>query len=296
MPSIVIFMKVFFRLLGAVLLGFLSGCAGNRPLSLGERIGICGNPADAELMKEAGVAYVETNVSGFLIPESGEEDFAANRAVAGACALPIYSANGFFPGDLKIVGPEADMERALRYSETALRRASEIGIKCLVLGSGRSRTVPDGFDHAEAEEQFLSLLKGIAPFAEKYDITIVIEPLRSEETNLINTVCEGAEMARRSGSDHICVLADFYHMLQNGESPESLIRCRDRLRHCHIAEKDRRTPPGVCGDDFTPFFRALREIGYEGGISIECGWSDREVELPKAINTMKEQINKINQE
>jgi len=279
-----------------VLSAFLAGCAGDPPLTLGERIGMCGNPADAEFMKSAGAAYVETNVSGFLMPESSEEEFAANRAVAAACPLPVYSANGFFPGDLKIVGPEADLERALRYSQTALRRASEIGIKCLVLGSGRSRNVPDGFDHTEAEEQFLSLLKGIAPFAEKYELTVVIEPLRIEETNLINTVCEGAEMARRSGSDRICVLADFYHMLQNGESPESLLECRDRLRHCHIAEKERRTPPGVCGDDFTPFFRVLREIGYTGSISIECGWSDRETELPEAISTMKEQINRINQE
>lgn len=260
---------------------------------LGENIGMCGNPANAAFMKASGLNYVETNVSGFLMPEKSEEEFAANRALAAACPLPIYSANGFFPGDIKLVGPEADLDRAVKYSETAIRRASEIGIKCLVLGSGRSRNIPDGFDRRKAEKQFLTLLKRIAPFAEKYGIIVAIEPLRTQETNLIQTVCEGADFARRAGSENICVLADFYHMTQNGEDPESLVQCADKLRHCHIAENERRTAPGVCGDDFTPFFKVLKKIKYSGRISIECGWGDQEQELPKAVETMREQMKTI---
>lgn len=286
-------MKMFVRFsafVSAALLGV--GCH-TAEFNLDSNIGMCGDVDNSAFMKECGLNYVETSVSGFLIPESSEEEFAANRAIAQASVLPVYSANGFFPGDLKLVGPEADLERAVKYSETAIRRASELGIKYLVLGSGRSREVPEGFDKKVASQQFLELLKRIAPFAEKYDIPIVIEPLRTQETNLINTVCEGAEMARQAGSDHICVLADFYHMLQNGEQPESLVSCKDKLRHCHIAEKEKRTPPGVKGDDFTPFFKVLKEIGYQGGLSIECVWKNQEEQLPKAVNALRNQIKAV---
>jgi len=286
-------MKLFssFTAFAAVVL--VAGCSGRYEFDLDRHIGMCGNIADSELMKEGGLDYVETNVSGFLMPERSEEEFAQNRAVAMASALPVYSANGFFPWDLKVVGPEADLDRALKYSETAFRRASEIGISCLVLGSGGSRFIPDGFDRAEAEEQFLALLKGMAPFAEKYGVTVVIEPLRRAECNFINTVCEGADLARRSGSENICVLADIYHMCQNGESPESLLSCGDKLRHCHIAENAKRTAPGVDGDDFTPFFRALKELKYRGGISMECGWINPEEQIPVAVNTLRTQIESI---
>jgi sugar phosphate isomerase/epimerase len=49
----------------------------------------------------------------------------------------------------------------------------------------------------------------------------------------------------------------------------------------------------VDGDDFTPYFKALRQIGYEGRISIECGWSDVASQLPVAFHVMKEQIQSV---
>jgi len=285
-------MNMLTRFTAALITLILCSCCGQE-FQLDQNLGMCGDVAKSVFMKESGLNYVETNVSGFLMPEKSEEEFASNRQIALNSVLPVYSANGFFPGDLKVTGPDADLQRAIKYSETAIRRASEIGIKYLVLGSGRSRNVPDGFDHDKAEEQFLAMLKGIAPIAEKYNIPIVIEPLRTQESNLINTVVEGAEMARRTGSDYICVLADFYHMLQNGETPESLLSCSDKLRHCHIAEKEKRTAPGVCGDDFTPFFKVLKDIGYQGGVSMECGWGDQEKELPLAVQTLRQQIASV---
>ena len=43
----------------------------------------------------------------------------------------------------------------------------------------------------------------------------------------------------------------------------------DVVVHIEIAEKEGRTVPGVSGDDFRPFFRVLREVNYQGAISIE---------------------------
>lgn len=64
----------------------------------------------------------------------------------------------------------------------------------------------------------------------------------------------------------------------------------DLLVHLHIAEKTKRTPPGTAGDDFTPYFRALKEIGYDGLLSIECRWDDMAGQLSRAVRTLNEQF------
>ena len=285
--------KTITSLAAAIAVMLLFGACGKKYVfELDNHIGICGM-GWAEVAGANGLDYLEAGVASFLIPESSEEEFAANRQLAATVKPPIYSANGFFPGDIKIVGPEADMERAVRYSETALRRASELGMKVLVLGSSGSRSIPEGFSREEAEEQFVGFLKAIAPAAEKYGVKVGIEPLQKDETNFINTVREGAAIARKTGSPNICVIADLFHMAREKEGPDAIIDSADKLVHCHIAECGERTAPGVAGDDFTPYFKALKDIRYTGRISIECGWNDIASQLPVAIQTMKEQINKV---
>ena len=278
--------------MAAAALFLLSSCGEKYTFDLDNHLGICG-VGRAKVAAKCGVNYLEAGVSSFLIPEKSDEEFAVNKQIADTIQPPIYSANGFFPSDIKVVGPEADLERAVKYSKTAIRRAKEIGIKVLVLGSSRSREIPEGFSREEAENQFVSLLKSIAPTAEENGVIVAIEPLQKSESNFINTVREGAAIARKTGSPNICVIADIFHMARVGEGPDGIVDSADKLVHCHIAEVEERTAPGVKGDDFTPYFKALKDIKYKGGISFECGWSDIKTQLPVAVATMKEQINKI---
>lgn len=271
-----------------------SSCGEKYTFELADRIGLCGGVGKDSLAKANGLGYIEASVTDFLIPEKSEEEFAAKREYARKSLVPIYSANGFYPGDIRLVGPDADIERAVKYANTAIRRASELGLKVLVLGSSKARSIPEGWSREQAEEQFLQLLGSMAPTAEKYDIKIAIEPLQKSETNFINTVREGAEMARRTGSDNICVLADIFHMTRVGEGPDGIIDSADKLVHCHIAENESRTAPGVKGDDFTPYFEALKAIKYTGGISMECGWGDdQQKQLPLSMEFMRQQMEQV---
>ena len=187
--------------------------------------------------------------------------------------------------------PDFDIEMAVAYTEVAMRRAAEVGIKVTVLGSGWARSYPEGFSRDEAERQFVTLLKRMGAIAKKYGVVIAIEPLRKQECNFINTVQEGYEIAKKVGSPNVKVNADIYHMMQEGESPQSLINAgRKYIANVHIAENARRTPPGTDGDDFTPYFRALKKIKYNGSISIECGWGDFAKQLKPAIQEVQRQL------
>lgn len=269
-------------------------CQGKKRNNLSERIGICTGASSAKVVKAAGGHHIELGLSSFVVADKGDADFEPRLREALDCGLPTCSTNGFFPGDIKVTGPNADHERAIRYTETALRRAQEAGIKVCVLGSAGSRNIPEGFPRQKAEEQFVELLKKIAPIAKKYDIIIAIEPLQKSESNFINTVQEGYEIARRVKHPNIGVNADIFHMLREGEGPQSLRNAgRKYIRNVHIAEKANRTAPGVDGDDFTPYFQALKDIDYRGNISIECGWSDFQAQVGPAIQEVKRQLESV---
>lgn len=257
------------------------------------RIGVCTSVANAGVLHQSGADYIEAGVRRFLVPDKPEDAFAPNLKAARECGLPVLAANGFLPGSLKSTGPDANHEGVLNFAETAFKRARRAGIKTIVFGSSGSRTVPEGFDHGKAEQQFIALLKKMGPLAGRHDVAVAVEPLRERETNFINTVPQGAKIVRAVNHPNIRLLADIFHMLRMDEPPRHIREASDLIIHVHIAEKAKRTPPGVAGDDFTGYFQALKDIGYKGLISIECGWKDLPQQLPVAVKTMRAQMAKV---
>jgi sugar phosphate isomerase/epimerase len=267
------------------------GCgSGTRAVLFSPRLGVCTSSVHAAVLKAAGCDYVEESVQGFLIPQEPESKFREKVRGLEGSPLPVLACNSFLPGSLKSVGPEARPEAIASYAETAFRRAREAGVRTVVFGSGASRAIPDGFDRAEARRQFVGLLKCLGPIARRYEVVIAIEPLNRDETNFINTVAEGAAIVREADHPSVRLLADIYHMLRENEGPDALVAAGPLLRHVHLAERERRTPPGAAGDDFTPYLRALRRIRYPGGLSLECRWDDIANELAGAIAALRAQI------
>jgi sugar phosphate isomerase/epimerase len=80
-------------------------------------------------------------------------------------------------------------------------------------------------------------------------------------------------------------------MMRDNEPASEIVKYGKYIRHCHIAEKETRSAPGTKGDDFRPYFAALKQIGYKGCVSVECGWDDFASQLAPALEYMKRQFN-----
>ncbi|MDY7108431.1 MAG: sugar phosphate isomerase/epimerase family protein [Planctomycetota bacterium] len=256
-------------------------------------IGVCTSIGNADVLRRSGAAYVEDSVRRLLIPDKPDAAFARQLDSAQACGLPVRAANGFLPGSLKCVGPQASHERVLAFAETAFRRAARVGIEVIVFGSSGARSIPDGFDRRRAELQFVALLGKMSILARRYNVTVAVEPLNRDETNFINTVEEGARLVEAVQHPNIMLVADIYHMLREDEPPAHIRAARAFIHHVHIAEQEGRTAPGVHGEDFTPYFQALGDIGFDGPISIECRWRDLAAQLPRAMTTMRDQMARV---
>ena len=200
------------------------------------------------------------------------------------------AANVLLPPTLKASGPDLDYARLDRYAATVFRRAREIGMTIIVFGSAGARMVPAGFPIATGFEQYVDLLKQFGPLAAENGVTLVVEPLNRGECNLVNTILEGAEAVRRANHGSVKLLVDLFHMLRNGESPDDIRKVGPLIRHAHLAENKDRAAPGVNGEDFRPFLRALRQTGYNERLALEPIWTDLPRQLPTALAETRKQL------
>lgn len=255
------------------------------------QLGICADPATlAGLTVPLTFDFIEGHVQNFLKPEASDAEFSFHAAALRNCARSMPAANCFLPPDLKITGPVVDYPRLDRYAATAFRRAREIGMTVIVFGSAGARGVPDGFSHAYAFEQFVDVLRQFAPLAQAQGVTVVVEPLQRGECNFINTIIEGAEIVERVAHPNVKLLVDIFHMARNGEPPDSIVQVGRHVHHVHIAENKDRAAPGVHGEDFRPFFRALKKTGYNDRLTIEVIWNDLAKQVGPAIATLRQQL------
>ncbi|MBP6828369.1 MAG: sugar phosphate isomerase/epimerase [Saprospiraceae bacterium] len=257
-------------------------------------IGISENLEHDSLLAAAGYTCIIESIGRRISPRAvSDEVFQKNVATFKNLKTPVYAFNLFIPAELKLVGPDVDEKAVLEYVETVMRRLSQTDTRMIVWGSGGARRIPEAFDRKTAEHQFVAVAKKIARIAGKYGIVIALENLNSGETNFINTVKEALHIVKKVNHPNLRLNADIYHMLKEGEAPGIIAQTRKYLVHVEIAEKDNRTAPGVAGDDFRPYLRELKKVGYHNKIVIEGRWENLAAVAAPALQYLKIQIDEV---
>ncbi len=253
-------------------------------------IGVCTSPANVPEPVE-GLAFVEPTVAEMLCPSEAEDEFLRRLTAPHPSPLPVRAVNCFLPGTLKTTGPDVNSDAVDAFVTSALQRAQRRGVSIIVFGSGGSRAVPDDWSRERATEQLLDSLQCWGPIAANHGVTIALEPLNSTECNLLNSVDETADLVYRVNHPNVRLLVDTYHMRKDGEGPDSIRRSAPLIVHVHVAERDGRGPLGTTGEDQRAYFRALKDGGYRGGVSIEAKWNDFHAQLPAAVAELRRQID-----
>jgi sugar phosphate isomerase/epimerase len=252
--------------------------------------GICTSVANAPAAKAAGWDFVEEHVQNILQGLATDSQWNGDK-VAAASPLPILAACCLVPGNLKIVGPEVDAKGLASYMANVVARAKKCGIKTLVFGSGVARRVPEGWPREKAVEQILSFSQMCAGLGAKHSVMIVIEHLNAGECNIVNSVAEGMTYVAKVNQPSFQCLADCYHWWLEKERPEDLRAALPSIKHVHVSDLEGRLPPGESGkSDFRPFFRLLKEGGYNRTISVEAlGFEDIAGKGPRVLAFLKKQ-------
>lgn len=247
------------------------------------KIGVCTGTENSELLQKNGYEYIELGLSS--IAAMSEEEFKSLRNKVDNSSLKPYAFNVLFPGTIKLTGPNVNEEEIKDYLKLALGRAKTLDGKMVVFGSGGARRYPDDFSYSEAFNQLVRFLQIAGPIAEEQDITIIIEPLRKAETNIINTAGEGLKLAKAVNHPNIRLLVDFYHMACENESPEIILEAgTEYIKHLHIANPEGRVwPINPEEAEYAEFFKCLKQINYTAGISIEGRTEDMAKDAPLSM-------------
>lgn len=199
-------------------------------------------------------------------------DKAARRRVrdeAGAAKLDLTCTTGLAPST-DVGSDDPEIRAAGRAAlASAIRAAAELGAMHLsgVLYGAWGRSEP-----ARREERWghaVDALRSVAPLARDEGVVLGIEAINRYETDLVNTAAQAAAMADDVGEPNVGVLLDAYHMnIEEKNAADAVRAIGSHLVHLHVAGNDRGVP--AAGTlDWSALFAALRDVGYDGRVTLE---------------------------
>jgi fructoselysine 3-epimerase len=134
-----------------------------------------------------------------------------------------------------------------------------------------------GTTFKQAWEWSTAALSEIADKAAKFDVTLVIEPV-SFDTNFVDKGEEAIEMMEEVNKPNVKLMFDTFHTLYRKEpSSDYIYRMGKNLRHIHISDNNR-LPPGQGRGDFISVINALKDIDFDGYLTMELGFDRRDIE------------------
>jgi sugar phosphate isomerase/epimerase len=145
----------------------------------------------------------------------------------------------------------------------------DLGGDLMVFGSPAQRRVPAGASRDQAMDWAADTFRQAAPAFANCDVCLCVEPLGPAETDFINTIDDANELIQRIDHANFAVHLDVKAMSTEALPVPDLIRRHGgQAGHFHANDANRRGP-GFGSTDFVPIFKALKESGYKGWVSVE---------------------------
>lgn len=182
---------------------------------------------------------------------------------------------------LYLTSPEAATRtRTADYLCALVDFCADLGGQSIVVGSPKQRSLLPGVSDEQAWTWATEVFRASVQLAGHRGITICLEPLPLEDTDFINTAADAIRFTRRLPSPNFKVILDVRAMSHETKPVPQIIReSRGEFAYVHANDKNLKGP-GFGAVDFMPIAAALKEVGYDGMVSVEVFNFD---EGPEAI-------------
>jgi sugar phosphate isomerase/epimerase len=176
-------------------------------------------------------------------------------------------------GGLLAADPEA-RKAGVEATKQGLRLAARlgaIGSICVPIRRPEMEPPPPPKTLYELQEEILiEELREIAPVAESEGVMLILEPLNRYESQFIQRLDQAYKVCAAVGSPNIRFMADFFHMnIEEVDMGKAIEATAEYLGYVHLADSHR-YQPGSGHLDFGPGLAALKRIGYDGFMTLEC--------------------------
>lgn len=160
-------------------------------------------------------------------------------------------------------------DRTVQYLRDLVDFCGDVGGKVMIFGSPKQRNILDDVTPEAAFAFTVEAFSHVMLDCERRGVTICMEQLSPKETNFCNTVEETVRLIDTVDHPNFQLLLDTKAMEFEAEDRPALIRRYAKyLRHYH-ANDPNLNGPGWGDVEFGPVFEALKDIDYDGYVSVE---------------------------
>lgn len=203
---------------------------------------------------------------------SGEPDIYDTKHVKGLlddAGLRCWGAVTLMLGERNMVAKdEAARAASVQYVKDCITMVKELeGHEITVVPGTVGKIVPD----APPEDEWQWAVEGmteVMEHARKEGVKPAIEPINRFETYFITRADQALALAEAAGPDCGVCLDAFHINIEEVDWRESIRKVGDRLTDFHVADNNR-MPPGMGSYNWTEVVSVLREVGYDGALTME---------------------------
>ncbi len=247
------------------------------------KLAVCNETFQGAEFAEGCRLAVETGYTGLEIaPWTLSEDPAslsadrrrecrAAMAQAGVAYVGLHSLLTAPLGELHVTTPDdAVREKSWDYFRQLIDLCADLGDNGLmILGSGKQRRAVGGSSMEDAVKRLRDGLASVADHAGDRGVTILPETLAPHLCDVLTSMDQTRAMVDEIQHPAIQTMFDTHNAVAEITPHDELIRQHaDLIKHVHINEMDGRHP-GTGDYDFSVPLRALKEVGYDGWLSLE---------------------------
>jgi sugar phosphate isomerase/epimerase len=172
--------------------------------------------------------------------------------------------------------------RTAEYFCELVQFCADLGGRIIVVGSPKQRNIVKDVAYEQAWEWARETFTPSVARASDAGVTICLEPLAPSETNFINTAEEAIRFVNQFHSPNFKIILDVKAMSSEAKPIPQIIReSWPHFAYFHANDVNLKGP-GFGDVDFKPIAAALKEVGYDGYVSVEVFKFE---EGPEAIAT-----------
>jgi sugar phosphate isomerase/epimerase len=196
---------------------------------------------------------------------------------------------------LHLTHPDAAVRaRTGKYFSDLVNFCADLGGSVIVVGSPKQRNVMEGVAFDDAWKWATATFRDSIKLAEDRAVTICFEPLAASETNFVNTATDAVRFVQQFNSPAMKIVLDVKAMSSESKSIPQIIReSWPHFAYFHANDKNLKGP-GFGDVDFKPIAAALKDVGYDGTVSVEVFNFDEgpEVIATKSLEYLKKVFNR----
>ena len=222
-------------------------------------------PLEVTLRRIKRLGFESIEISG----EPKQYDTKTSRPLLKQYGIRCWGAVTLTLGERNLAASnEAQRAKSVDYVKSVVTMVKELeGTEITIVPATVGKIVPDSTPELEWK-WVVQGLKEVYAYAKQCGVKMAIEPLNRFETYFLNRADQALRLAEEVGPDcGVCL--DVFHMnIEEVDMHAAIRKVGKRLNDIHVAENNR-LAPGMGNVDWKKLVATLREVGYDGALTME---------------------------